>query len=101
MWRHCGCALPALEETGRDGDICGLVVTALWSEEIISISLVTARNNTAYCQHVGLFVLRQGGVVVTPHNGLHSGGLTLDQESFQIINREMVWWWWWWSYKDL
>ena len=39
-----------------------------------------------------MFVLRQGGVVVTPHNGLHSGGLTLDQESFQIINREMVWW---------
>ena len=80
--------------TGEDGHICGLVVTALWSEEIISISLVTARNNTAYCQHVGLamFVLRQGGVVVTPHNGLHSGGLTLDQESFQIINREMVWW---------
>ena len=80
--------------TGEDGHICGLVVTALWSEEIISISLVTARNNTAYCQHVGLamFVLRQGGIVVTPHNGLHSGGLTLDQESFQIINREMVLW---------
>ena len=80
-----------------DGHICGLVVTALWSEEIISISLVTARNNTAYCQHVGLamFVLRQGGIVVTPHNGLHSGGLTLDQESFQIINRERWWWWWW------
>ena len=74
-------------------------MTALWSEEIISISLVTARNNTAYCQQntdwpalSGMFVLRQGGPVVTPHNGLHSGGLTLDQESFQIINREMVWW---------
>ena len=70
--------------TGEDGHICGLVVTALWSEEIISISLVTARNNTAYCQHVGLamFVLRQGGVVVTPHNGLHSGGLTLELRKF-------------------
>ena len=93
MWRHwlAGCALDC---TALDGHICGLVVTALWSEEIISISLVTARNNTAYCQHVvlAMFVLRQGGVVVTPHNGLHSGGLTLDQESFQIINREMVWW---------
>ena len=33
---------------GLDGHICGLVVTGLWSEEIISISLVTARNNTAY-----------------------------------------------------
>ena len=33
-----------------DGHICGLVVTALWSEEIISISLVIARNNTAYRQ---------------------------------------------------